>query len=275
MSARPVSASDILTPEEIAAIVAYAHKRIKNQPARREVWRNLIVFRLATGCGLRAAEIAGLDLAHVKTTNRRPVLDLPARICKRQRPREVSLNFDGATLADLAAWKAAREADGAGPDDPFVPRLRKPSTNPIITAKRRTTGNRPTPDEINRYFRQACKTLGKQRMSEVHAHTGRHTFATYAALNHPLHIVQRTLGHRRLDTTGQYLHVLDALEAPGRLFHRPPPPPPTVYPLPAPVAVDARLDTPEDKPRKPRKKPGKAARRPAGPRTTPKRQKRS
>lgn len=208
MTRPTISAERLIHPHEIAAIIEYAHRRMRARPNAIEVQRNLVIFRLACCCGLRAGEVAGLDLRDVRTRLARPYIDLRADICKRKRPRTVPLVYDHGTLADLDAWKQRRQREGATETDPFVARTRGASR-----------GRRITADEVNRFFKSAVRVpLGRERSRQLCTHAGRHTFATLLALDRPLHIVQRALGHARLDTTAVYLHVYDPAEAPGRLF---------------------------------------------------------
>ena len=53
--------------------------------------QNLIIFRLATCCGLRVSEIVGLTLSNAKLTGRRPHIYVPQAIAKRHYARRVPL----------------------------------------------------------------------------------------------------------------------------------------------------------------------------------------
>lgn len=78
-------------------------------------------------------------------------------------------------------------------------------------------GKRISPGAIQETF----KTIRKQTGLEVHPHTMRHSFATnLLETNTNLYHVSQMLGHRQLNTTSAYLHVIDAnLEAVYRAHH--------------------------------------------------------
>lgn len=196
----------ILEPEEIAAVVGYCHRAIRRNPSRLEVHRNLIVFRLATGAGLRAGEIGGLEWRDMHLGVKRPYIDIRGTISKRGRSRRVPI-WDDATLRDLRAWEQ-RHAGQAR------------TARVVFRTRGEALGRPMLRQEVCRAYRQACRCLPADRRKAIHTHTGRHTFATYGVAHMPLPNVRAALGHASIATTSQYLHVLDA-DGPGRLFHRP------------------------------------------------------
>src|SRR6478672_13499619 len=107
----------ILTRRELAAVLADLARKAKRSPSTR---LNLVIFRLATCCGLRASEIAKLQVGDVRTEAARPHIRIRNGAAKGGRPRMVPLWWDGGTLEDLKAWKAERLDDGADHDDQFV-----------------------------------------------------------------------------------------------------------------------------------------------------------
>ena len=100
----------ILTRRELTTVLADLSARAARYANSQ---RNLIVVRLACCCGLRVSEIAGLQLDDVVADVQRPHLRLRRQITKGKRARCVPMWWDGATLADIVAWKARRIADGA------------------------------------------------------------------------------------------------------------------------------------------------------------------
>jgi integrase len=101
----------------LAAVLANAKLQAERSANAR---RNLIVVRLACCCGLRVSEIAGLQLGDVLVEVARPHLRLRRETTKGKRARMVPLWWDAGTLADLRAWKAERQAQGASVRDPLV-----------------------------------------------------------------------------------------------------------------------------------------------------------
>ena len=62
--------------------------------------------------------------------------------------------------------------------------------------------------DIRYLLRQAAKQAGLCQWDKISAHWLRHANATHALENGaPIHIVQKTLGHKSLSTTSKYLHV--------------------------------------------------------------------
>ena len=99
----PLNPVKILVRQEITAVITELQRR-----ARRSVssQMNLVIFRLATCCGLRVSEIALLSLSNVRTSQVKPHINLPKQIAKRRKHRVVPLWIDRGTLEDLRAWKS-------------------------------------------------------------------------------------------------------------------------------------------------------------------------
>jgi integrase len=169
----------------------------------------LILLRLACCCGLRASEIAGLQIADVRCEISRPHLRIRRSASKGDRSRMVPLWWDAGTLDDLARWKADRIADGAAADDPFLT-----STWPGCI-------KRPlSRHTLRRRFKTACKALGLARLETLTIHHGRHTFISHAlAGKRTLAEVRDAAGHANVSITSAYLHVaVDDEGAVGDLF---------------------------------------------------------
>src|SRR5208282_26217 len=96
-------------------------------------------------------------------------LRLGRQIRKGKRARCVPMWWDGATLADIVAWKARRIADGASGTAPFVC---------SVQANRR--GMALQRAALRRRFLSACKVLGLARLRTLTIHHGRHTFISHA-----------------------------------------------------------------------------------------------
>jgi integrase len=193
----------ILTRGELAAVLAdLKAKSVRSKNARL----NLIIFRLACCCGLRATEIAKLQMADVRTELPRPHLRIRTGASKGGRPRTVPLWWDGGTLSDITAWNAERV--DAKPSDPFVA-----SYQPNRRAK---VFSRHT---LRKRFRTACKLLGPERLESLTIHHGRHTFISHAlAGGRTLAEVRDAVGHANVSITSGYVHVAVDNDSVGLLF---------------------------------------------------------
>src|SRR6186997_3311433 len=107
----------ILMRRELIAVLAELTRKAKRSPSTR---LNLVIFRLATCCGLRASEIAKLQICDVLTEATPPYIPIRNGAAKGRRPRMVPLWWDAGTLEDLRAWKASRLDSGAEYDAQFV-----------------------------------------------------------------------------------------------------------------------------------------------------------
>ena len=201
MTTWTISRDRVLTRSEIQTVLAELKRKARRSPLTR---RQLILFRLACCCGLRACELTRLRLADVRL-GARPSIFVRKEITKanrdgKRRSRTVPLHWDAGTLDDLVAWKAEREAQGAGPSDLL---LCTRTGQPIHTDTARNT------------FQSCCRCLGRP----VTIHDGRHTF-----ISHALHKgrtvveVRDAAGHANIATTSLYAHLVDDNEEPGNLF---------------------------------------------------------
>jgi integrase len=92
---RAADATKILTRCELAAVLADLKRKAPRSPGTR---LNLVLFRLACCSGLRASEIASLQMHDVR----------------------VGIWWDAGTLADITAWHIERTGDGAICAAPFI-----------------------------------------------------------------------------------------------------------------------------------------------------------
>lgn len=201
MSGWQVTREKVLTRDEILAVLADLTRKARRSPNTRQ---NLILFRLATCCGLRASELTGLTLDNVRVDSSRPHIRVPKTIAKGRKARIVPLTFDAATLADIRDWKALRIIQGATGADLF-----------LVTR----TGQRIDRRNARKRFKAACRVLGRERVAELTIHHGRHSF-----ISHALHggrsvvEVQQAAGHSSLATTTRYAHLLADDGKVGNLF---------------------------------------------------------
>ncbi len=205
-SSRLADPTKLLTRSELAAVLADLRRKA---PRSKNTRLNLVIFRLATCCGLRASEIAMLQVGDVRTELPRPHLRIRVGAAKGGRSRTVPLWWDAGTLADLAAWRAFRIESGAGPTQPFVASLQ-----PGREAKQLSRHT------LRKRFRTACKVLGSERLESLTIHHGRHTFISHAlAGGRTLAEVRDAVGHGNVSITSRYLHArVDNSTPLGQLF---------------------------------------------------------
>jgi integrase len=169
----------------------------RKAPRSKNTRLNLALFRLACCCGLRASEIAKLQVGDVRTELARPHIRIRNGAAKGGRSRIVPLWWDAGTLEDLAAWKAARLRAGAECDEPFLASL--------IPDRVLKTFSRHT---LRKRFRTACRVLGAARLETLTIHHGRHTFISHAlAGGRTLAEVRDAAGHANVRITSGYVHV--------------------------------------------------------------------
>lgn len=190
----PFGPTKILTRRELAAVLADLARKARRSPNTR---LNLVLFRLAACCGLRASEIAQLQVGDVRVELARPHLRIRAGAAKGGRPRIVPLWWDAGTLADLVAWKTQRQSQGAQPQDVF-----------LVSARPGRSGQAFSRHTLRKRFRTACKILGAARLESLTIHHGRHTFLSHAlAGGRTLAEVRDAAGHANVTVTSGYLHA--------------------------------------------------------------------
>ena len=189
-----VDQTKILGRSEIAETLTDQRRKAKRSINTRQ---NLVVFRLSTCCGLRASEIVGLKLGDVRVGIRRPYIQVRKSIGKGRKARRVPLWWDAGTLAELEAWKAERQRQGAKVSDPFV-----------CSQQRNTFGRRLDRFNVRKRFLTACRCLGPERARELTIHHGRHSFVSHSlAGGRSLAEVRDAAGHSNVAITSVYLHV--------------------------------------------------------------------
>jgi integrase len=195
----------ILTRREMQAVLADLRRKT---PRSKNTRLNLVIFRLAACCGLRASEIAQLHMDDVGVNPPRPHIRIRVGASKGGKSRRVPLWWDGGTLDDLAAWRASRLAQGATSDQPFVASLQ--AGRETLVFSRHT---------LRKRFRTACRTLGAERLKSLTIHHGRHTFISHAlAGGRTLAEVRDAAGHSNVSITSGYLHVAVDDQQVGALF---------------------------------------------------------
>jgi integrase/recombinase XerD len=205
MATWTVDRSKILQPDEIALVLTDLRRKARRSTNSR---MNLVVFRLATCCGLRASEIAGLTLADVQVDNSRPSIRIRREIGKGHKARKVPLTWDAGTLADLVEWKRFRREQGAADDALFV-----------CSQHCDALGNPLDRRNLRKRFKACCKALGRERQADLTIHDGRHSFVSHALHGgRSIVEVRAAAGHASLATTSIYAHLVDTDDKVGNLF---------------------------------------------------------
>ena len=203
---RVLDATKILTRRELAAVLNDLKRKA---PRSKNTRLNLALFRLSCCCGLRASEIAKLQVGDVRTELARPHIRIRNGASKGGRSRIVPLWWDAGTLEDLAAWKTERLRLDAEHEEPLLASLRP---GRVVKPFSRHT--------LRKRFRTACKVLGAARLETLTIHHSRHTFISHAlAGGRTLAEVRDAAGHANVSITSGYLHVAVEEEAAvGSLF---------------------------------------------------------
>jgi integrase len=183
--------------DEARLVIEDLHRRAKRS---RISHLNLIVFRLACGCGLRRGEIAGLKFTDLVLAGPRPLLLVRKDNTKgregKRRARKVPLNWDRSTLEDIRNWVDLRRSMGAQPDDPVLCGLTK-----------RNWAKPLTPSMVAKHWKTAIRCLGPERVRQLSVHTGRHSYSSFAlSAGHSLVELRDALGHANISTTSVYAH---------------------------------------------------------------------
>jgi integrase/recombinase XerD len=157
---------------------ADTHRVIALEPNRR----NRVMLRLLYASGVRVSELCGLKWRDCKERNEVGQITV---LGKGDKTRSI--------LLSAATWKVLMDLRGtAGEDDPVFPS--------------RTKRGHLTRAMVSRIVKAAAVRAGASPRAS--SHWLRHSHATHAIeRGAPLALVQKTLGHDALDTTGKYLHA--------------------------------------------------------------------
>ena len=208
-----IDQSQILSRREIATVLDDLKRKGRRSVNSRQ---NLIIFRLATCCGCRASELAGLKLQDLKLSVEKPYIYISKAIGKGSKSRKIPAWWDRSTLDDLIAWKAERQAQGASGSDYY-----------ICSQAKRSFGKPLTRANVRNHFISACKVLGPERLiigresfskncsksgefytKHLTIHCGRHSFCSHAlAGGRSLVEVKEAAGHQNVGTSSIYLHL--------------------------------------------------------------------
>jgi integrase/recombinase XerD len=185
---RPKNRSSLRLREPRRLPVALSQSDAAELLASFRTWRDQAIAGLMLYCGLRSAEVLGLDVADV---------DIGGRwlrvIGKGQRERRVPLDADVASVIQVYLL-AERPESEAG-------RL-------FLVAKGPNRGQPLTAAGLRTIFRYHRDLTG---ITGGHPHALRHTFGTaLAEAGVDLAVMQALLGHAHVDTTARYIHLAPA-----------------------------------------------------------------
>ena len=161
--------------------------------------RDRMIFELLYGCGIRNAELVGLDLADIHWAREAILVRGKGR-----KERYVPLGDAAAQAireylpsreARLAAFRRSASADPHG----------KARDALILNLQQKGTG-RLTTRSVGRIVKRIA--LAKGLPAEIHPHTLRHAFGTHMLEEGAdLRAIQELLGHERLSTTQRYTQL--------------------------------------------------------------------
>ena len=152
--------------------------------------RDRVIFELLYGCGIRNAELVGLNLRDIHWANE-------AILVRGKGRKERYVPLGDAAAKALRAYLPLREAKLAG--------ARKQSEALLLNARLRGNG-RLTTRSVGRIVKQIALAHGLP--ADVHPHTLRHAFGTHMLEEGAdLRAIQELLGHERLSTTQRYTQL--------------------------------------------------------------------
>ena len=159
--------------------------------------RDRIMFELLYGCGLRNAELVGINVDDIR-------LSAEALLIRGKGKKERYVPFGDSVKAALAAYLPSRQQ---------VLAANKKNTDALLINRR---GGRLTTRSVGRIIKKIAVARGLP--PDVHPHTLRHAFGTHMLEEGAdLRAIQEMLGHERLSTTQRYTqlsmkHVLEVYD---------------------------------------------------------------
>jgi integrase/recombinase XerC len=152
--------------------------------------RDAVIFELLYGCGIRNAELVGLDLKHIRWA-------AETLLVRGKGAKERLVPFGDAAAAAIRAYLPERSERLATAG--------KQSDALLLSARVKSSG-RLTTRSVGRIVKQMALAHGMA--SETHPHTLRHAFGTHMLEEGAdLRAIQELLGHERLSTTQRYTQL--------------------------------------------------------------------
>jgi integrase/recombinase XerC len=146
--------------------------------------RELLLFELLYGCGIRNSELVGINLNDIRLSNE-------AILIRGKGKKERYVPFGDSVKSALAAYLPVRQEI-----------LNKNSPALLINQR----GGRLTTRSVGRIIKRVA--VAKGLSPDVHPHTLRHAFGTHMLEEGAdLRAIQEMLGHERLSTTQRYTQL--------------------------------------------------------------------
>jgi integrase/recombinase XerC len=162
--------------------------------------RDAVIFELLYGCGIRNAELVGLDLKHVRWA-------AETLLVRGKGAKERLVPFGDAAAAAMRAYLPERTARlaAAGKQTDALLISARVKTARVKTARAKGSV-RLTTRSVGRIVKRMALAHGMA--PETHPHTLRHAFGTHMLEEGAdLRAIQELLGHERLSTTQRYTRL--------------------------------------------------------------------
>jgi integrase/recombinase XerC len=152
--------------------------------------RDAVIFELLYGCGIRNAELVGLDLKHIRWA-------AETLLVRGKGAKERLVPFGDAAAAAIRSYLPERSERLAAAG--------KQSDALLVSARVKGSG-RLTTRSVGRIVKRMAMAHGMA--PETHPHTLRHAFGTHMLEEGAdLRAIQELLGHERLSTTQRYTQL--------------------------------------------------------------------
>jgi integrase/recombinase XerC len=169
------------------------NRALDTKPADEESgWpaRDAVIFELLYGCGIRNAELVGLDLKHIRWA-------AETLLVRGKGAKERLVPFGDAAAAAIRAYLPERSERLAAAGK---------QTDALLVSARVKGSGRLTTRSVGRIVKRMAIAQGMA--PETHPHTLRHAFGTHMLEEGAdLRAIQELLGHERLSTTQRYTQL--------------------------------------------------------------------
>ncbi len=160
--------------------------------------RDRVIFELLYGCGIRNAELVGIDLGNIHWANE-------AILVRGKGRKERYVPLGDAAAQAIRDYLPTREAKLSAKLPTNGSGTNPPQTALLLNVNLRGNG-RLTTRSVGRIVKQLALAHGLP--AEVHPHTLRHAFGTHMLEEGAdLRAIQELLGHERLSTTQRYTQL--------------------------------------------------------------------